>query len=1250
MKVSPASDIKLSHFDVLANRIAALERVAERMRKRLDLFLIPIVHNNKYPDVPKNESWKDRDQFGLTLLEARDRLATDGGNFAIVGTCNPDDETTLGLFTLDIDVDSRGEYKSPDAKVEELIQTMNTLTIRTRSGGYHLLFAAPASFAKELLENYGTVNPHPRFAGEEFGELRTFNQYVVGAGSYVPRLEDDTRQFRPEATGYYEIYHDSSIRVINLQTFPTWVSFQSGGTKPGGNFEYESVQFDNAKIDEYINTLWKNHDPSVIISTNGIPLDTVLKNDPTLSFLLEGPDAVAQKPDGTFQTRSDADFSVVRQIHKYNFTPEQAWAILRVYRTYEKTLRPDYMERTISKIYGQTTDGPLDTLDTLDATHTQLLEQFTASDDTEEIELTEFPDTLPDKKGIHLQGLPRTGKSYNANRWLGQFQNGIFVTPTHEILIQQHKTFVKLYPEKTSVRLIGKESTCNHINSEGQRFDCNNCPYKPRHTTKPPIENVEEESDDEEVQITHWQMETVARELVAKYNHITPEVIPDYYCHYYTLHYCQHEVDYVYTVPYYTIATNDSITQLEHREIMIIDEDTAFKYYYPADLLMLEYGHFGHGTTLINDKLASAIPALEYIEEMITTTTKKDAEGKTIRVPKQRLQKWDRAILGIIDSIREIHAAIEIFRNNGNAEIYDQTIDTITNIVIRSRGGTDTTPVCDLNNILKQRILLELTKFERDIHISGDNGLVAFFEPFLYPYKDKPFVEIGRNPKNLYLVGDKQTMIRKPECADRFVMIGFTEAHLFTKQIVENPKDRLRLKITSFPYGKNFNLITVRKVGDESKQKRQKTIQSIIRAFIDENTKNTWKMPFMILTASQQDQESVWSTNQSSEVYMTRKDNIDKLKREWLNGRGLAFYQNSTISRGIDVPWNDVIIVKNCSYAQPYLIAVMEYHNDQVEALLEQIRVIREDMKSAIEANSRKDEEACMMMIHDLDVKIQSHQAERIRTENIRHSVYMDETTNSCLRPTPVNGQREEQCKFIIVTEDDYGYLNPDARRDMNKIDIVSKSEIREIVTIVRNCVSQVNPKLMTDREFYLSGSHVTDITDENVDLIETNASAIQWGKSYTESNAYIETYFAETSVALIDDDILNSDSVQEIARHMIRKPNFITPSSDDANMSKTIYSNSLIKWAQGRLKRKPFAPKDYRYAIQYLIKKKWVSVIGTRSLRKYNFQKQDEEEISSANYDDAHTVYSFVTYDYNRNQIYKDTDGEITLTMLKLS
>ena len=77
------------------------------------------------------------------------------------------------------------------------------------------------------------------------------------------------------------------------------------------------------------------------------------------------------------------------------------------------------------------------------------------------------------------------------------------------------------------------------------------------------------------------------------------------------------------------------------------------------------------------------------------------------------------------------------------------------------------------------------------------------------------------------------------------------------------------------------------------------------------------------------------------------------------------FYQNSTISRGLDVDQYNVLLVHDADFAQPYWSAAIESGEDGARDILE--------------------------------------------------SIIMDETTNSVLRISPVKGGNENRPKIVIV-------------------------------------------------------------------------------------------------------------------------------------------------------------------------------------------------------------------------------------------
>lgn len=103
------------------------------------------------------ERWKEEKNH-LNPYQIKKHMGF-GGNIAIVGRLN-------GLMFLDVDV--------MNVNVKELA-TIDTFTVRTRSGGLHYYFLNDGDYDNQ----YFVAD------GKELGELRTNWQYVVACGSWV---------------------------------------------------------------------------------------------------------------------------------------------------------------------------------------------------------------------------------------------------------------------------------------------------------------------------------------------------------------------------------------------------------------------------------------------------------------------------------------------------------------------------------------------------------------------------------------------------------------------------------------------------------------------------------------------------------------------------------------------------------------------------------------------------------------------------------------------------------------------------------------------------------------------------------------------------------------------------------------------------------------------------------------------------------------------------------------------------------
>src|SRR5208283_1081900 len=181
---------------------AAIQRVGDSMKpdstqfskllRRLQeitvsviVHFIRLVHQGKEPldlwKLPK--TWMDSEL-------ATSRLST-GLNVGIV-------EQPDGLAFIDIDVEG-GSTKLPEERVKTLIEGMDTFTVKTANGGYHLIFINGGIVVNSLL----------RYSGKTIGELRANMQYIVAAGSYVP---PKTGKATPDATGIYTVIRDVPLK------------------------------------------------------------------------------------------------------------------------------------------------------------------------------------------------------------------------------------------------------------------------------------------------------------------------------------------------------------------------------------------------------------------------------------------------------------------------------------------------------------------------------------------------------------------------------------------------------------------------------------------------------------------------------------------------------------------------------------------------------------------------------------------------------------------------------------------------------------------------------------------------------------------------------------------------------------------------------------------------------------------------------------------------------------------------------
>ena len=305
----------------------------------------------------------------------------------------------------------------------------------------------------------------------------------------------------------------------------------------------------------------------------------------------------------------------------------------------------------------------------------------------------------------------------------------------------------------------------------------------------------------------------------------------------------------------------------------------------------------------------------------------------------------------------------------------------------------------------KLQLRKKLAEYEKDIEGGHDTNIYDIFAPLIHPSK-MSFVWIGNRPKTLYFVANREVMYVPEDYYQHIIIIGATESEMYIEDAcgADYENKSSIIEINKFKYSKNFVLI---KLAAEKKRSETRMMYSLINKLAHHNAEND-KMgepvvPFLILESSKMKQESLQKHLKSKCIISTNDTEIDQFFN-WETGKANIFYSNSTLSRGLDIPFYDVIFADSLNFSVPYWTAMREYWKR--------------------EANIQ----------------------EVFRCNAIITKVISDEVTNSTLRcsPTmdnefdPVNhpgimSQKEQDSKIIVIRDTDVSKILPSVRAQMHE-------------------------------------------------------------------------------------------------------------------------------------------------------------------------------------------------------------------------
>jgi len=943
-----------------------------------------------------------------------------------------------GLAFLDIDVDA-GKTKLPADKVTELIEHHDTFTVKTRNGGVQLYFVNTG--IGKLVDLY--------YDDVDIGELRARGAYVVAAGSYVAPDNKATS----EATGNYTVIRDVPLKPLTLNDIPEWIRLGSTKTSP------KSLEKMEKKITHGLAKIGTEPvDADSIKNLFGMTLNEVRKGDSVyckeLDEFLKGAEFK-----GKYSSRSHADFRMVKILWKYWFTDEDIALILRHFRPYEKTLRNDYILRTISKAIE-------------DAKERMWTREVTINDRPRPLTsiacrlLNSLPENLPEWIFTLIRGNPRIGKTHWSIIQLLKRPHGVFLSHRHSILWHAIGILKGLDAGRTAVLLIGKDASCNQKGDQKGR--CNTCEKRIRSA----------DNREEGIPVDKYFAKSSA--LLDEKVVLTPKDVPADLCPFHTLRFAEEKADFCFTVPYFLVNEDPSV-EIKPRDLLIIDEDPTLDYFYPKTVALAEY-HKKHGeVSNARNFVSDFLPILAELEKKILSQDKK--------------HKYDTEILQLIKLVRDkINPLIEGLIENPSDLTKEGLIEKLSTSFVYTVDDKD-----------RYKVLRRVKEHLRGMAVGSDISLADLIEPILFPAQNT-FIWLGRNPNTLYLVGER-TIIRSPKY-NQLVVIGSTNGELFLEELCSGSRNEVEiLDIAAFPYTENFIIF---RLAGEIKRDENTMMNTVIKQLVESNRNRDDPVPTLILTSSKKNQQRVWDRLQSG-AFMSRDETESQQVTNWTTSKANIFTTNSGISRGIDLPFYDVLLIHSCTFAQPFWESVIQHAQEMHE------------------------------------------DAKEYRARDILARLIRDELTNSALRHSPVPDAREEQVKIIVVKSRDFDKIDKKVTMGMLVID-VGKDATGKLVAALPDMATRVSLSSVLEKiGFYEVYPSSPKYIKNNLERPTQKDTAIVLGKSHGEAKAVFESGL----LASVDAGIPSKKKDLELRNKILKYPSFA--------VGCRAQRSAIIKWIRKR-------------------------------------------------------------------------------------
>lgn len=429
--------------------------------------------------------------------------------------------------------------------------------------------------------------------------------------------------------------------------------------------------------------------------------------------------------------------------------------------------------------------------------------------------------------------------------------------------------------------------------------------------------------------------ESRAANLLHEVGILTVNEVPADMCPYFTLKQAEKFARYCFTVV-------NNINRIQARSLTIIDEEPALSHFYSGSIevaaIKMKVGEISTKNYLARSK------GLQHDLDQILNHGKKPN------------------LLDYAKKLQEI------------SQIIDEGID----------NGKSAASIADTI----EAALKSFNPKHREVRDRGENAedgelsLEKCIRCLGHIYKDNPVHVMPKKggSYSIYILGDERHTSYGMDWINKtgkVIVIGATKAKLFVKEF--NGRE---IVVPKFRYDERFLLIGVEKTLEDTGTNRGRGLAQ--KKMVIDTAKVLWKsseaserMPFLVLTGSKKEQARVASMLAGATE--ARDERESAMESEFVSGKPVIIFQNSVISRGLDVDQYNLMFVYGCNFAQPFWsvadpgIAAAIISDETTNSVLRISSTLRSDAKTLKVVVMRKDDLRKVKFISDdRDVSIDS--------------------------------------------------------------------------------------------------------------------------------------------------------------------------------------------------------------------------------------------------------------------------------------